>query len=370
MDEINLMKRFESAGESALIDAEYREKSSAGKIDFGIRFLDVALGGILTSDLVLIGAKVGVGKTELTTTIATNAIAQGKRVVGFFLEAELHEVTSRIKYRAVASHFWSDPSFMMIRVTRRLNYPNWYEGKFKDILGEYEKKVSQEMAVKYKDFLVRYKAGDFTTSDMKREIMAVKDRADIIIIDHLHYVDLDAELSENKAMSELIKTMRDLSLVIGKPIVIVAHLRKADERLRKIMPSLDDFRGTGDLSGVATKAILIAPAYDKQNECTPTQYATYIQAAKYRRDGSRTRFVALCKFDTRTNSYADAYELGTIGRAKGEQVWRPVEDDKVPYWHTDKAPPKPSNVYDPNEHLEKQEDLFEEKDTEDPEVPF
>ncbi len=355
-----------------LLDTNYREQSTVGKIDFGIRYLDVALGGILTNDLILIGAKPGAGKTEIATAIAMNAIGQGKRVAGFFLEAEKYEISSRIKYRAVADHFWSDSKYTLLRATRRLNYPDWYEGKFKDILGDFEKELSDQLRLKYQLFLARYKAGDFTTKDLKREIMLIKDSADLIIIDHLHYVDLDSEVSENKAMADLIKTMRDLSLVVGKPIVIVAHLRKADERMKKIMPSLDDFRGTGDIGGVVTKAILMAPAYDKQSECSPTQYATYMQAAKYRREGSRTRFVALCKFDNRTNAYDPSYALGYVYRAKGEQVWKMVADEKVPYWHTDKQPTKEGPaIYDPSEHLEKQESLFEEKEvTDDDTVPF
>lgn len=374
MDEINLMKRFESVGEAMLFDREYREEASKNKIAFGIRYLDVALGGILTNDLILIGAKPGAGKTEIATSIAINAIEQGKRVAGFFLEAERHEISSRIKYRAVSDYYWSSTEFTVTRATRRLNYPDWYEGKFNDLLKEHEDKISTELRGKFKYFLARYKVGDFSAKDLRREIMLIKDSADLIIVDHLHYIDLDGDVSENKAMSELIKTMRDLSLVVGKPIIMIAHLRKSDERMKKIMPTLEDFRGTGDIGGVVTKAILIAPAYDKQDECSPTQYATYIQAAKYRREGSRTRFVALCKFDNRTNAYDQSYALGYLYRSKGDQVWRLLPDDKVPYWHTDKQPAKPSNIFDPSEKLPDQAPLFEEPEGDsndvDDTVPF
>jgi replicative DNA helicase len=76
-----------------------RTQQGASCLTFGVQFLDEAVGGIYSNDLVLYGAKTGIGKTQLATITAMANAANGKRVHFFALEAEQHEIERRIKYQ-------------------------------------------------------------------------------------------------------------------------------------------------------------------------------------------------------------------------------------------------------------------------------
>ena len=84
-----------------------RVASSMRKASFGISFLDDALRGIYPSDLNVIAASTGFGKTELATLIAHENLEK-KQVLLIALEASYLELQRRIKYRYIAKHFFEN----------------------------------------------------------------------------------------------------------------------------------------------------------------------------------------------------------------------------------------------------------------------
>jgi hypothetical protein len=157
-------------------------------------------------------------------------------------------------------------------------------------------------------------------------LLAIQDQADLIIVDHLHYIDIEDE-NENRGFKTLIKAMRDVALAIGRPVLLVAHLRKSDRSRKRIVPDKEDFHGSSDVIKIATDTILLAPAL-----CAPSAKHgvanTFFSIPKAREAGG-TRLVALCEFDWRARAYADHY---TLGRETKPGEWEPLEKDEVPSW--------------------------------------
>ena len=171
--------------------------------------------------------------------------------------------------------------------------------------------------------------GDFGAEDLEREVYAVRNDADLIVVDHLHYMDLDDDENENRAMKLLVKKLRDLALVVGIPIVVVAHLRKGTGR--PLIPSLEDFHGSSDIVKIATTAILFGPAREVvSSDSRTTGGATFMHVAKCRVDGSRTGEVGLAFFDYEQGRYRDAY---AIGRMNGSCTnWTALTGGSKPHW--------------------------------------
>lgn len=320
-------------------------------ISFGVPFLDDAFTGIMPNDVVLLSAGPGVGKTEAASTIAIEVARTGKRVHFFALEAEMAEIEMRIKYRLVARAYYSDKAKCEWD-RRQIRYQEWRAGLLDSVLRQYEEQTKGSFCSLMRNVHTLYKEGDYTGDDFIRDTEAASKDADLFILDHLMYFD-HADENENRAYKRLMKQVRDCALKNGKPVVAVAHLRKADRSSQRLIPSLDEIHGSSDIGKIATKAIMIARAEDQESR-KPTIANTYIQPVKNRTDGSVTRFAAMVEFDTRTNTYSHRYEL--FRPINGGREMAALTGDEMPHWArgasspVDPQPsPPPAHEYDGND---------------------
>lgn len=290
------------------LDGERAERIEMGRraLSFGIQYLDDAMGGITTRDLVIVGAKTGVGKTALATIMALHNSQRGARVHYFALEAEDREIERRMKFQILARHYYADAS----NERRTIRYLDWYMGRLDRELGPHEDAADKELRQALRNLHTFYRVRDFTADDFVKQLDRIKDETDLVILDHLHYVDTDDE-NENRGYKKIVKRIRDSALELGKPVVVVAHVRKGDRRLEPLVPTVEDFHGTSDVPKIATKGVMLAAAYDMPNPESHV-WNTYIQSAKCRPDSTVTRYVAVIQFDTRRNDYRERYLLGRL----------------------------------------------------------
>ncbi len=322
---------FQARGIADTFEEEraHRKYLQANRTSFGIQFLDDATGGMYPNDLIVIGSKPGVGKTELVTNIAYQNISRGKRVYLFALEASHLEITSRIKFKLTAQKFYAQPNLVLYGP--HFNFRNWFEGKLEDRAAPLESEVELEWKQLFSQFFVQYKSGDFGAEQLKASILSIKDQADVIIIDHLHYIDQD-DVNENRGMESIMKILRDLSLMSNKPIILVAHVRKSDSRFKTLMPDLEDFHGSSNISKICTKAIFLAPVLSPIEGLKWNQYPTYMRIGKNRMDGSVTRFTSIMIFDVTKNEYEKKYKLGRLSLDGKE--FAALEAKEEPEWHS------------------------------------
>lgn len=317
---------FKSVAERIAAERTKRLELAGRVLTFGVRFLDVALGGIFPNDLVILGAKTGRGKTALATRIALRNAAQGKRVHYFALEAEEDEIERRMKFSLLAEWFRERRNYDALR---RLNYLDWYSGKCDEDTAKIEPLVDEMIGSKYRTLRTFYRSADFYAEHFEQLAKQVQDESDLLILDHLHYVDSD-DANENAGYKRIVKKIRDTALDAGKPVLVVAHLRKSSSnRMAEPVPGIEDFHGTSDVPKIATKAIILAPAPSEPGG-DPNLCPTYIAPVKCRADGSRTRYVGRCLFDVRRGAYDDEYDLGQID---GDDFVK-VDEQYRPRWAT------------------------------------
>lgn len=324
MSDMNLIPQFNSFAENLEKERVARIANSVTRMSFGVSYFDDALCGIYANDVVLIGAKSGQGKTELATHIAFTNAARGFRVMYFALEAERCEIERRIKFKFVARNFYANQNrFKGIT----LRYADWYYAKYGDRLDLIEQASTMELENINGKFTTIYRESTFyTADDFARHFHALQDKADLFVVDHVHYFDSD-EPNENKALKETMKRLRDCALLAGKAIVLVAHLRKTDKRYSSPVPELEDFHGSSDLGKIATKAIAIAPSPNIPPD--GTKFPTLLKVLKSRVGSDCERYLAQSWFDVSSNSYSHSYELGSIK----DGAFSAHEDKKlIPSW--------------------------------------
>jgi len=286
-------------------DREARIASGRKTLLFGVDFLDAAIAGIAPRDVVLVGAKTGTGKTALATMTALAACRQGRRVHYFALEADDNEIERRMKYEIIAKEYYRTSLY-----PRPIRFLEWDLGRLDDELGSLDGFGDDCVAELAGNLHTYYRGSAFTAEDFINHTKSIQADTDLIILDHLHYVD-SVDDNENRAQKQVLKSVRDVALRYGKPVILVAHVRKSDRRNDTLVPSIEDFHGSSDIGKIATKAIVIAPAYDIPSP-EPYLWPTYIQIAKCRQDSSVCRYAAIATFNARTNTYEPGYTLGKI----------------------------------------------------------
>ena len=294
-------------------------------VPYGIDFLDDTFRTIDRDDLILIGAYSGAGKTELVSEIGMKATIEGRRVGFFPLEAAEGEIEARIKFKAVSSA-WAEHGGKTI-----LDYHSWVDGVYDQLLDTIERKIDQKLGM-YNGLQLFYRHKKFTIHDFRKIFNKHAEKFDLIIVDHLHYFDIDGD-NENRAYKQMMMEIRDLVLVHNVPVILVAHLRKkASPRGNPLLPTLDDFHGSSDIAKICTKAFVMAGG----QALGANRYATYGQVVKCRKNGSLGKYVGQMVWNTKYNQFEEGYKLGKL--SKDQSAFVPyiegMDDEYIPNWAT------------------------------------
>lgn len=325
---------FESSADRVKGETIERIERSKLELPYHHAFLDDCLRGIMPHDLVVLGAETGAGKTEFARAIAASNARNGRRVYYFALEAEPKEIERRTKYSILQRLMRQENTPRKEEVT----YPDWYRGQCEDIIGELDAKAERLFALEYKNLHTFYRGADFGYDDIKKLFLAIQSEADLIILDHLHYVDIEDD-NENRGVKQLVKMIRDVALGIGRPVILIVHLRKRDMRAKAIVPDIEMVHGSSDIAKICTRAIMLAPA-----RCRPSsdynEANTFVHVPKDRVAGT-TGLVALCHFDRRNKSYTHSYTLGRASFSGDD--FEPLEASEIPRWAKNAyRPPAPA----------------------------
>ena len=304
-------------------ELEERLEQASKLIRYHHGFLDDCLRGIMPHDLVLIGAPSGLGKTDLALSIASSNAMAGKSVAYFALEAEPRELERRTKYALLSRQAFKTRH----QHAGGMNYTDWLLGNCEHICGEMNAWADHKILAELGGLWTFYRGAKFDYHDLQAQVAARHKLVDLIVIDHLHYIDSDDE-NEAKGLGDTVKAIRDVSLRIGKPIILVAHLRKRDQRMKQLVATLDDFHGSSNVVKICTQAITL----DHANSIEPSRpylAPTFVSILKDRRGGA-PRLVALCQFDKRTRGYLHEYTLGRL--VGGGAEWEEIQPIHKPGW--------------------------------------
>jgi hypothetical protein len=287
-------------------------------------FFDDCLRALLPTDLVLLGAPTGLGKTDLALNIATSNALKGKRAHYFALEAEPRELERRTKFAMLSAAVYA----AKLDDRYKMNYADWRLGRLEYLCGQFNESVRARFDKDLRPLWTFYRGNKFDAQDLERHVLAIREQTDLIIIDHLHYIDAQTDRNEAEAIGATVKTIRDLSLNVGKPVILIAHLRKKEQGSKRLIAGLDDFHGSSNITKICTQAITIERCHVVQ---PPKWYLapTFMTVLKDRRSGAPP-FVALTNFDRRVKGYQKHYTLGRL--TKGGSDWEPLSIADKPDW--------------------------------------
>lgn len=270
--------------------------------DTGVAFIDLALRKILPTDLVLIGAKTGVGKTQIMAQIAGHMSEQGKKVFYLALEAEQDEIEMRLRYQILVSKIKQNNIYAHMD----LSYRNFRLGGLSEEMLKHGNEIDAEFVKRFTNLFTAYPSIGFNHIDLTQCFEQAREMgAECIFLDHIHFMEtITGEAESNEALSNIIKHVRDLNLRYQIPVITAGHLRKDFD---KIIPTKEDFHGTSNLSKVATVCILLAKDSEGFDPVSGHQ-RTFFFIDKSR-TGSFGNMIGCMWFSTEDNRYLEHVAL-------------------------------------------------------------
>ena len=197
-------------------------------ISTGIEDLDRTITGLSRSDLVLLAARPGMGKTSFALNVAKNVSLKSKKKVAFFsLEMTREQLTSRL-----LSSQASIPGTKL--KTGMLEEEEWTR------LIEAGEQLSKA------DLYLDDTPG-ITVPQMKAKLRRLR-KVDLVIIDYLQLMS-GAKRSENRVqeISGITRSLKCMAKELDVPVLVLSQLSRASEQRTEHRPLLSDLRDSGSI---------------------------------------------------------------------------------------------------------------------------
>ena len=236
----------------------------------GFSALDRVLAGLGKSDLVLVGARPGMGKTSFALNIATNVAKQTKKAVCIFsLEMSADQLVNRVLSSEALVNSYS------LR-TGELAPGDW----------ENLARAAGELAGC--DILIDDTSG-MTVTAMKAKLRRVKNLG-MVIIDYLGLMTGDKHTDNRvQEVSEISRSLKIMAKELMVPIVCCAQLSRGPESRTDKKPMLSDLRDSGAIEQDADTVIfLYRSEYYKTDEAGQDTSIAEVIIAKNRHGSTGT----------------------------------------------------------------------------------
>ena len=268
-------------------------KSEFEGIKCGISPVDKVTTGFHKGDLVILGARPGMGKTSLALNFAMNMANDGKTVCFFSLEMTRKQVADRLISNAA-----SIPSEKMR--TGELSEEEWVRLiQASERLGKLPIYIDE--------------TSDITVPEIKARLRR-QDKVDVVIIDYLGIMNSAKNYNGNRALeiSEITRNLKIMAKELGVPIICCAQLNRGTEvKGKSHIPALADLRDSGSIEQDADSVMFIYRedyySDEKENPEEVKKNEAYLKIAKNRHgrqdtiklrwDGEFTRFTAIANYN-------------------------------------------------------------------------
>lgn len=204
------------------------DKDQYKGIPTGISALDNTITGLNRSDLILLAARPGMGKTSFALNIARHAaVVAHKRVAFFSLEMTKEQLASRL----LSTEGMIEGTKMR---TGELTDEDWVHlVEAADVLGKAEIYLDESPGI--------------TVPEMKAKLRRLKN-VDLVIIDYLQLMSGSRRIDNRvQEISEITRNLKIMAKEFNVPLLTLSQLSRASEQRAEHKPQLSDLRDSGSI---------------------------------------------------------------------------------------------------------------------------
>lgn len=215
------------------------EGESAQGTKTGFSGIDNVLAGMGNSDLILVGARPGMGKTSFALNIGTNvALQTGKTVCMFSLEMSAEQLVTRV----ISSEAMIDSYALR---TGKLDSKQW-----EDI-------AAATTRLSGCDILIDDTSG-ISVTGMKGKLRRIKNLG-LVVIDYLQLMQGEGRKDSNRVqeVADISRALKIMAKELNVPIICCAQLSRGPESRTDKRPMLSDLRDSGAIEQDADTVIFL-----------------------------------------------------------------------------------------------------------------
>ena len=212
----------------AKMSGEDREQYLGIKTGYGM--LDTLMGGLNKSDLIILAARPGMGKTSFALNIANNVAIRGKKKVAIFsLEMSSEQITTR-----------------MLSCEGCIESKKLRNGDLKAGSDDWIRLAEASQFLNKADILIDDTAG-ITISEIKAKLRRVRG-IDLVIIDYLQLMS-SGRITDNRVqeVSQMTRNLKLMAKELNVPVIVLSQLSRSIESRNGHKPMLSDLRESGSI---------------------------------------------------------------------------------------------------------------------------
>ena len=216
----------------------YFKDDAAQRMYIGFPKLDDLLGGLEGGDMIVIGARPGVGKSAFVTQITTALARSGKRVGFYNLEMQEKQVYERFVV--------AESGIGLTRLRRAVRF-----------LGDEEERFRRANEVLEKEDRIIITTGSKAMSEIRNESRHMG--YDVIIIDYLQLLRADKTYRGNRyaEVGAISRAIKALAMELNIPIIALSQLNRVSENREGKEPTMAELREAGDIEQDASVILLM-----------------------------------------------------------------------------------------------------------------
>lgn len=253
----------------AIEKAEELQRSGAEVtgVSTGFRDLDRKLAGLHPTNLVVIAARPGMGKSSLAFNMAQNVALSGRTVAIFTLEMSREEVVTRL----LCSKGRID--------SQRLRTGKLTEGDFT--------KLSNAASALYRQNIYVDDSAGLTVTEIRAKCRRLRRNPglDLVVVDYLQLMNGSGQENRQQEIAVISRSLKSLARELNVPIIALSQLNRAVESREDKRPRLGDLRESGAVEQDADVVMFIYRDEYYHPERIESKGVAEVVIAKHRQGG-------------------------------------------------------------------------------------
>ena len=216
--------------------------TSAGKLPglpTGFAMLDQYIGGLNKSDLILLGARPGMGKTAIALNMAMSAAKKSDKTVVIF---QLEMSRTQLATRLLSAEGFIDSKKLRLG---NLNDEDW------------QNMANATQSLNRLNILIDENSG-ITVPEMKAKCRRLGDQLGLIVIDYLQLMHTPKHTDNRvQEVAEISRSLKIMAKELNVPVLCYCQLSRGPEGRQDKRPMLSDLRESGSIEQDADIVLFI-----------------------------------------------------------------------------------------------------------------
>ena len=229
----------------------------------GFSMLDQYIGGLNKSDLILLGARPGMGKTAIALNMAISAAKKSNKTVVIF---QLEMSRSQLATRLLSAEGFID--------SKKLRMGNLTDE-------DWQKMAEATQSLQKMSIMIDENSG-ITVPEMKAKCRRLGDQLGLIVIDYLQLMHAPKHTDNRvQEVAEISRSLKIMAKELNVPVLCCCQLSRGPEGRQDKRPMLSDLRESGSIEQDAD-IVLFIYREDYYNDGSENKNAAELIVAKNR----------------------------------------------------------------------------------------